>query len=102
MAWLEIIHILSHSHPDRDNIIKSFRQLDNGKWPDKLSDISLFTSHAWEGDVGIIMQWRGKPTKESKSPLGLQLARAFSQFGQIHHSVWFRDIRLKIGNKEKT
>lgn len=100
MAWVEIIHILSHSYPDRDQAVTAFRQLESERWPEKLNGISLFTSHVWEGDLGIIMKWEGKPFKGKKSPLGLQLAQAFSRFGQIHHSVWFQEIRLNIKEKK--
>lgn len=100
MAWIEIIHIGSHSFPDREKAIEAFRQLKETLWPGALADIRLLRSHVWEGDLSIFLQWRGKPDKGIKSPLGLQLAQAFSQFGQIHHSVWFQEIRLKTNPKE--
>lgn len=98
MDWTEIVHLRSYSQPDRDEAVAAFHQL---TLPDKemgLGDIILLRDTALDNDLCIIIQWRKEATRKGKSPLGLQLASAFSEFGQIHHSMWAHEgsVPLKV------
>jgi hypothetical protein len=96
MNWIEMVHLRSYSRSDRDEAGAAFRQL---TLPDRdrgLRDIILFRDIALDNDLCILIHWRGEVPKKGKSPLGLQLAAAFSEFGQINHSVWMREGKVPL------
>ncbi|BBO82685.1 hypothetical protein DSCO28_32510 [Desulfosarcina ovata subsp. sediminis] len=88
MDRLEIIHLRGHSHREKKDPIAAFRQLSVPRRINNLKEISLFQDHALENDLKIIIRWQGCTEHTGKSPLGLQLAAAFSEFGQIRHTAW--------------
>jgi len=91
MQWLEIIQLRSYSKPDRDDALVAFQQLSLPDRESGLKDIILFRHIAPEDDLCIFIHWDGEVPGTEKSPLGLQLAAAFMEFGQINHSVWVRE-----------
>ena len=100
MQWLEIIQLRSYSQPDRDDALAAFQQL---SLPDRergLQDIILLRHMALENDLSIFIHWDGELHGTGKSPLGLQLAAAFSEFGQINHSVWAHEASVPDKGKE--
>ncbi len=100
MKWLEIIQLRSYSKPDRDDALAAFQQLYLPDRESGLKDIILFRHIALEGDLCIFIHWDGKVPGTEKSPLGLQLAAAFSEFGQINHSVWAHEASVPDKGKE--
>ena len=101
MEWIEFIHLRSHSAQDMQRAVRAFHALD---FPDKgrlLRRISLFQNHVLELDLGIVLEWSGDPGPGAKSALGLQLTRAFGEFGQINHTGWTRQTALFPASQEK-
>lgn len=101
MNWLEIIQLRTHSKQEADDTSAAFRQLSPPKGINGLAGMSLFRNGELENDLSICLYWRGRPGQKRKSPLGLQLAAAFSEFGQIHHAIWDHQFNL-FQQKEKS
>ncbi|VTR70361.1 conserved hypothetical protein [Desulfosarcina cetonica] len=53
-----------------------------------------------ESDLSIIITWHNGKKQGGKSPLGLQLAAAFSEFGQIYHTTW--ECEFSLFDNEET
>lgn len=88
MDRIEMLHLRSNSQPDRDEAVVAFYQLN---WPEGergLGEILLLRDTALENDLSLCIHWQGGTGAKGKSPLGLRLAAAFSEFGQIYHTVW--------------
>jgi hypothetical protein len=94
MDWIEIIHLRSHTQQDRAEAVAAFQNLSMPDRDSLLGDVSLFQDQTLGNDLSIIIHWYNRHTKNGKSPLGLQLAAAFSEFGMINHSVWLHEASL--------
>lgn len=94
MDWIEIIHVRSYSQHDRAEAVAAFRNLSAPGRNEALEKMSLFRNRGLGNDLSIFLFWRDKTVQAGKSPLGLQLAAAFSAFGQIHHAVWDHETSL--------
>ncbi len=88
MNWIELIQLRAYSQGDREAAVNAFHELSFKNIHGRLMDIRLFGNHTLQNDLIICMNWRGEIPKEGKTPLGLQLAAAFSQFGRFHHAIW--------------
>jgi hypothetical protein len=101
MDWIEIIHLRSYSQQDRDEAVTAFQNLSALDRNEALEKISLFRNRGLGNDLSIFLFWRDKTVQSGKSPLGLQLAAAFSDFGQIHHSIWDHETSstLQLGRR---
>ena len=94
MDWIEIIHLRSHTQQDRVEAVAAFKNL---LIPDRdsfLKNVSLFQNQTLGNDLSLIIHWHNRLTQKCRSPLGLQLAAAFSEFGLINHSAWSREASL--------
>jgi len=100
MQWLEIIQLRSYCKPDRDDALAAFQQLSLPDQESGLKAIILFRHIALEDDLCIFIHWDAEVPGTEKSPLGLQLAAAFSEFGQINHSVWAHEVSVPDKGKE--
>jgi hypothetical protein len=88
MDWIELIHLRTFSDSDRDAALAAFGQLSWFDWQDDLREIKLLRNCTLNFDLSLLIVWRGQVCPSGKSALGLRLAAAFSEFGQINHSVW--------------
>ena len=95
MDWFEIIHLRSYSAKKRDEALTAFQDLLPPDRDGALEKIVLFENRHIGNDLGIYLFWRNRAAEAGKSPLGLQLAAAFSEFGQISHSVWTHATSIK-------
>jgi len=94
MDWIEIIHLRSYTETDREQALDAFGQLAMTEAVQSFRGIRLLRDIDLENDLSIFIYWRGSDHPEGKSPLGLQVASAFSEFGQINHSVWLNAGRI--------
>ncbi|GEM_PF-346942 len=105
MDWLEIIHLRSHSTKERNEAMTAFQNLLPPEGNAAAENIVLFQNRHIGNDLSIHIVWPSRGTDAAKSPLGLQLAAAFSEFGQINHSVWTLAANIQapngIANPEK-
>jgi hypothetical protein len=88
MDWIELIHLRTSSDADRDAALAAFRQLSWSEWEKDLKEIRLLRNCTLTLDLNFLIVWQSLVCPNAKSPLGLRLAAAFSEFGQINHSVW--------------
>jgi hypothetical protein len=96
MDWIEIIHLRSHSRMDCDAAAAAFHELTSPEPETGLKEVSLLLNAAMDTDMGIFIRWKGDVPANGKSGLGLRLAAAFSEYGQIYHSGWSYESRLRI------
>lgn len=94
MIWTEIIHIRAHSTSEAMDIVTAFYRISFSETEKGLADISLLRNRNVLNDFNIRMIWQGDVSNQEKSPLGIQLAEAFSRFGMIYHSVWVMEASL--------
>jgi hypothetical protein len=94
MDWIEIVHLRAYSEPDRNEAVAAFHQLTLPDWERGIEDIILFKEIEVASDLCILIRGRGEASPTGKSPLGLQLASAFSEFGQVDHSVWSHEYSI--------
>ncbi len=100
MKWIEMIHLRSYSQPDRDDALAAFQQLTVSDQQSDLQDFTLLRRITLENDLCIFIHWEGEGPGRGKSPLGLQLSAAFSEFGQINHSAWAQEASVPAERKE--
>lgn len=98
MVWSEIIQIRAHSQTEARELVDAFDGLTLPRSEKDLMDIVLMRNRSVVGDFTIKLTWRGDLPESEKSPLGYQLAQAFSKMGWINHSVWLREKSLFMEN----
>ena len=96
MDWIETIEVRSYRWPETQKAIARFKQISKAFKEKGVREIQLLQSLAIDNDLNISISWEGDAPTTGKSRLGLQLAAAFAEFGQIHHSGW-----LNHGSPEK-
>lgn len=94
MDWIEIIQLKSFTGRDRDSAVAAFGELSAPSSDVGLREIDLLKNPKLENELNILINWYGEMPSNGKSGLGLQLARAFSEFGYIDHSGWRHSCRL--------
>ena len=102
MDWIELIHLRTASDADRDAALVAFGQLSWSDWENDLKEIKLLRNCALTLDLSLLIVWRSRVWANAKSPLGLRLAAAFSDFGQINHSVWDCEANVNASRQEST
>ncbi len=98
MTWTEIIHIRAHSGLEAKDVIAAFYQLSFPRPDTNLADISFHRNRCVSNDFSIRLTWYGEMPGKEKSPLGYQLAEAFSKIGLINHTAWIRETSLFLLN----
>ncbi len=96
MDWIEMIHLRAHTLRDREAAATAFQELTSPEGETGLNGITLLRNAGIDTDIGIFISWQGKIPTEGKSRLGLQLSAAFSEYGQIYHSVWSCETSLTV------
>ncbi|MGD8386953.1 MAG: hypothetical protein PVG49_07415 [Desulfobacteraceae bacterium] len=94
MDWIEFIRLRSHSQRDREKVLAGLREASFATEADGLKQISVFANHTVAYDLGVFICWHDTMPTGGKSRVGIRLASALSEFGQIHHSVWNHEICL--------
>ncbi len=101
MEWIELIHIRASSGSDRDAALAAFGQISLSDWNENARRIQLFRNCAIDSDLKVLITWQGPVCPNAKSPLGLRLAAAFSEYGQINHSVWSLEAGIEATTQEQ-
>jgi len=96
MDWIEMIHLRGYSRKDCAAAAAAFCELTAPQGEDGLNDVILLRNAGIDTDMGIFISWQGEVPANGKSRLGLQLSAAFSEYGQIYHSVWSYETRLAM------
>jgi len=101
MDWIEMIHLRAYSRRDCVAAAAAFSDLTSPERESGLKDVILLRNAVIDTDMGIFIRWQGDVPSDGKSRLGLQLSAAFSEYGQIYHSVWTYETRLTIKQETK-
>jgi len=96
MDWAEILHLRSYSKEDCCEAVAVFTQIRLSERENGLESLVLLRDINLENDLCIFIQWHGEALLKGKSPLGVRMASAFSEFGQVYHSVWVHAGRVTI------
>lgn len=88
MDWVEIIALRSFRRPETDKAIAAFHGIAAVTQEVGLKGIHLLQNLAIENNLSIFIFWQGAAPATGKSQLGVRLAAAFAEFGQIHHCGW--------------
>ena len=96
-----MINIRANSSLDAAQVVSTFYQLSAPAPERNLADIALLRNQGVVNDFCIRLTWQGEMTESAKSGLGFQLAQAFSEMGQINHSVWIRETSLFLLNRRR-
>jgi hypothetical protein len=102
MDRIELIHLRTASIADRDAALAAFGQLSWSDCESDLKEIRLLRNCILTLDLSLLIVWRSRVCPDTKSPLGLRLAAAFSDFGQINHSVWDCEANVNASRQEST
>ncbi len=87
MQRIETLQLRAFRASDLSAAIDAFQQLVFPDRGDGLGDVLLLHDSALNNDLCIILRWIDAAFN-GKSPLGLRLAAAFSEFGRLDHHVW--------------
>lgn len=101
MDWIEIIHLRAYSRGDSDAAAAAFNELTSPEGKNGLKEVILLRNADIDTDMAIFISWQGTVPANGKSRLGVQLSAAFSEYGQIYHSVWSYETRLEIISKPR-
>lgn len=90
MDIVEQIRLRVYSPPDKDAAIAAFHQITLPEREKGFECMHLLNELSFAGDLCIFIHWQktARLSLKGKSPLGIQLAAAFSKFGRINHSIW--------------
>lgn len=89
MRWIEIITLRTMERVPEDMLSDLMRQMRSpGASEDPPEEIRLCQNATVETDLSFLIHWKSESPRHLKSPLGLQVARAFTDLGLVHHSVW--------------
>jgi hypothetical protein len=103
MELVEMVHLRAYSGEAGNDAAAAFHKITWSKGdPElKLKEILLLREVQVSGDLCIVLRWeRLRISEKVKSPLALELASAFSEYGQIHHSVWTKERGVPLKEKE--
>jgi hypothetical protein len=86
MDRIETIQVRPFRPSNREEAIAAFGRLSLPEPSEGLRRVLLLQDTIL--DLCIVLNWRSDVLTVEKSPLGIQLASAFAEFGRIDHTVW--------------
>ncbi|MDY6986438.1 MAG: hypothetical protein SWQ30_00120 [Thermodesulfobacteriota bacterium] len=91
MKCLEIITLRSATSTEKMTIRDLVKKMGAADAKEKPSGLVLYQNASVENDVSVHLQRELKNGHPTKSPLGLQFARLFNEFGMVSHSIWVEE-----------
>jgi len=102
MELVEMVHLRAYSGETGNDAAAVFHKISWSQGDPELKEILLLREVQVSGDLCIILRWERLGICEKvKSPLALELASAFSEYGQINHSVWRKEHGISLKEKER-
>jgi hypothetical protein len=86
MKWLEVIQV--RSVEKGSGLMEALRTPMAGEGQSGPVKINIYRHAGVETDWSVHLHWTSPLPERNGSALGLRLARAFQEFGLVHHSVW--------------
>jgi hypothetical protein len=91
MRLLEIITIRSAGNIPEPIISELLRQIEQIDTTERPAAIKIYHHAGVNSDVSIHLHWRSISGSHGKSPLGLMLSHALTDFGLLNHSIWIEE-----------
>ncbi|MDY6986619.1 MAG: hypothetical protein SWQ30_01065 [Thermodesulfobacteriota bacterium] len=91
MKCLEIITLRSATKPEKMAIRDLVKKMGAGDTEERAPALVLYRNASVGNDISVHLQRELGNGHPEKSPMGLQLARLFSEFGLVNHSVWIEE-----------
>ena len=91
MTYLEIITLRSATNPEKTTIRDLVKQIGAGDITERPLGLRLYRNASVGNDVSVHIQRAAANGNSGKSPLGLQLARLFAEYGLVSHSLWIEE-----------
>jgi hypothetical protein len=91
MKCLEIITLRSATKPEKMAIRDLVKMMGAGDTEEQAPALVLYRNASVGNDISVHLQRETGNGHPGKSPMGLQLARLFSDFGLVNHSVWIEE-----------
>lgn len=91
MTYLEIITLRSATNPEKITIKGLVKKIKTGTVAEGQPALRLYRNALVGNDISVHIQREVPHSYPEKSPLGLQLARLFSEYGLVSHSLWIEE-----------
>ena len=91
MKCLEIITLRSATKPEEMVIRDLVKKIEASDTEGQAPALVLYRNASVGNDISIHLQRRLANGHPGKSPMGLQLARLFSEYGLVSHSIWIEE-----------
>lgn len=88
MNWIEVIQIRAFNRATKEKALKLAKEFSKNCSLESLKAVALWVRSDMQTDISIMLRWIGKGDQRAYSPLGLQIAEDFTEFGWVTHSVW--------------
>ena len=88
MVCLEIINVRTSGKPEIMNALALCREIRQSRIDKKPVRLKVYCSTGYETDLSVHLRWVGATVEQSKSALGLELARALGGCGLVSHTTW--------------
>lgn len=96
MGAMETILLRTYSQSEKNEAVTAFQQLNLSDNEIEPESITLYKDTTFVNDLYMIINWVSNTYTNGKSPLGKQLAHAFSDFGQIKHFCLIQECKFDI------
>lgn len=90
MNWIEIIELRSYSF-NLETLRELKQTIVENEQDEGLKAFEIYHNASVETDTGIHIHWITKEDRIKKSSLGLRIAIALMEFGQVNHTIWIKD-----------
>ena len=91
MKCLEIITLRSATNPEKGAIRELVKKMRGSDTKEPAPALVLYRNASVGNDISIHLQRNTGNGHMGKSPMGLQLARLFSEYGLVSHSIWIEE-----------
>jgi len=91
MKCLEIITLRSATKPEEMVIRDLVKKMEASDTEGQAPALVLYRNASVGNDISIHLQRETGNGHPEKSPMGLQLARLFSEYGLVSHSIWIEE-----------
>lgn len=91
MKCLEIITLRSATSREKMTIRDLVKKMGAVDAKEPASGLVLYRNAPVENDISVHIQREVTNGYPEKSPMGLQLARLFSEYGLVSHSIWIEE-----------
>jgi hypothetical protein len=90
MNWIESI-VLRSFRFKRETLRELKRTIVENEQDEGLKAFEIYSNASVETDTAIHIHWKTKEDRIKKRSVGLRIALALKEFGQVNHTIWIKD-----------